>query len=264
MKQEIGLLLRVKDADPESGATLELVYESLKLDLQTADMEFQFDSTKKPGKSTPKQGGDPASLMPTDQDLVEAMLRPMVGTAITLQVDADGNITSAAGGSPLSMTGMLGAVSDMSGGSGLTGALPAGGGGDVLGSIFTAARGRGSARVGESWTTTDKLEGTGIGSFTMTNKTTLKSFSNGIADLAFEGRIAPGSSEAAPGLLGGTAQVKESDFTGRAGWDTERGMLKSMSSEQRTVMDASVPDGEGGQREVSLTSRTRTTVKRID
>jgi hypothetical protein len=256
----------VKEADADRGATVELIYESLKLDLRTPDMEFEFDSTQKAGRKTPRTGGDPASLMPTDQDLVEAMLRPMVGATITLEVDPDGNITSATGGGALSMTGMLGAVSAMSGGSGLTGALPTtgGGGGDVLGSIFTAARGRGSARVGESWTTTDKLDGSGIGSFTMTNKTTLKSHANATADLAFEGRIVPGSSEAGAGLLGGSAQVKESDFTGRAGWDTERGMLKTLTSEQRTVMDASVPDGEGGQREVSLTSRTRVNVRRVD
>ena len=43
--------------------------------------------------------------MPTEQDIIDAMLRPMVGTVITLELDADGNITRTSGGSALSMTG---------------------------------------------------------------------------------------------------------------------------------------------------------------
>lgn len=259
MKQELGLLLRVKEADPEKGATIELVYESLKVDLRSPDMDVTFDSTKKPAKPATKTGPDPSAGMPTEQDMIEAMLRPMVGTTITMQVDADGNITSSSGGSALSMAGMLSAVNGLTGSS-----LPgAGTGGDALGSLFTVAKGHASAAVGESWTTSDSLDNSLIGSFKITNKTTLKSHARGLAQLAFAGRLEPGT-QASPGLLSGTAQVKESDFTGDAAWDTERGMLKTMTSDQRIVMDATVPDMEAGQRSVTMTSRTRVTVKRID
>lgn len=259
MKQQLGLLLRVKEADPEKGATIELVYESLKVDLRTPDMDVSFDSTKKAGPKPGKTPSDPAASMPTELDMIEAMLRPMVGTTITMQVDPDGNVISSSGGSALSMAGMLSAVNGLTGSS-----LPgAGTGGDALGSLFTVAKGRGSAAVGESWTTNDRLDNSLVGSFRITNKTTLKSHARGLAQLAFAGRIDPGS-DSAPGLLRGTAQVKESDFTGDAAWDTERGMLQSMTSDQRIVMDATVPDMDAGQRSVTMTSRTKVTVKRVD
>ncbi|MCC6678969.1 MAG: hypothetical protein IT436_17730 [Phycisphaerales bacterium] len=259
MKQELGLLLRVKEADPEKGATIELVYESLKVDLRSPGMDVTFDSTKKAAKPASKTGSDPSASMPTEQDMIEAMLRPMVGTTITMQVDADGNITSSSGGSALSMAGMLTAVNGLTGSS-----LPgAGAGGDALGSLFTVAKGRGSAAVGESWTTSDTLDNSLIGTFRITNKTTLKSHARGLAQLAFAGHLEPGT-QGSPGLLSSTAQVKESDFTGDAAWDTERGMLKTMTSDQRIVMDATVPDMDAGQRSVTMTSRTRVTVKRID
>lgn len=257
MKQELGLLLRVKEADPEKGATVELVYESLKVEMRTPDLEVSFDSTRKPAPpAAPSQS--PGAAMPTEQDIVDAMLRPMVGATITMQIDPDGNITSTSGGSALSMAGMLSAMAGLTGGP-----MPAATGGDALGSLFSVAKGRGSAAVGESWTTEDTLDNSLIGSFRISNKTTLKSHARGLAELAFEGRLDPGS-QAAPGLLSGSAQIKESDFTGRATWDTQRGMLKSMTSEQRTVMDAAIPDTETGQRDVSMTSRTRVTVKRVD
>lgn len=259
MKQEIGLLLRVKEADPEKGATVELVYESLKVDLRSQDMEVSFDSTKKPASKPAAKPGDPTASMPTEQDIVDAMLRPMVGTVITLELDADGNITRTSGGSALSMSGMLSAMSGMTGSP-----MPsAGAGGDALGSLFSIAKGRGSAAVGESWTTEDTLDNAVIGSFKLTNKTTLKSHNRGIAELAFSGKISPGS-QSSPGPLSGAAQVKESDFTGQAQWDTQRGMLKSMTSDQRIEMDATIPDADAGQRAVNMTSRTKVTVKRID
>lgn len=276
MTQEIGLLLRVKEADPEKGAVVELVYESLKLSLKSEGMDVDFDSTKKPGgkpskqtpgKSKPGKSNQPdpdalpdMSGIPTEADMVESMLRPMVGTTITMQVDRDGNIVSTSGGSGLSPASMLSALG---GAGGAMGGMGGGGDAAALGALFSVAKGKGSAAVGESWTTNDTMNGSVIGDFRIVNKTTVKSASRGLAELGFAGKLEPGTQGGA-GPLSGMAQVQESDFTGQATWDTERGMLKTMTSQQRVVMDATVPDMDEGQKTVRLTSRTNVKVKRVD
>jgi hypothetical protein len=235
MKQEIGLRLHVTEAQPEGGAVVELVYESLKLSVQSDGVLSDFDSTKPPSKNNA-------------DDPIAAMLKPMVGSVIKLKVDKDGNITDVSGGNGLVPSALLG---DLGGGSG---------GGDaksMFGSLFSIKKGNGRARIGEKWTDVDVMESSPIGNFKMTTENTLKSAAGGKATVDFTGTMAPDSEGGAGNQ--GLVQVKEAKYDGRYVWDTERGMLDHMDSHQNVVMDAKV--GEGG---TSMKSETTVKVTRVE
>jgi len=105
--------------------------------------------------------------------------------------------------------------------------------GDLFGPLFTARKGAGMARVGESWEDVDTIDNALIGRFKMTTRHTLRSAFADQASVDMTGRIEPGSE--APGA--GAGQIKESSFSGAYVWDTERGMLKRMDSTMRVRME---------------------------
>jgi len=95
--QEMGtaltLLLKVKEVDPEKGATADLVFEAVELHAGMGGMALDFDSAQ------PKEKDDPA---------LGATLRSMVGATMTLQIAPDGSITSVTGGGALANAGAFG------------------------------------------------------------------------------------------------------------------------------------------------------------
>lgn len=223
MKQEYGLLFRVIEAAPESGATAEVVFETIKATIDSPLGKETFDSTK-----------------PADQDgqsMLAPVLRQAVGTTLTLKFDADGNITSVTGGEGLALAASLG-----------------GGGGpkDLLGGIFSVKKGSGRARVGETWTNIDTIADSPAGGLKLTTEHTLKSAARGEAVVAFRGRVEPGTQAAA-----GPVKLTDAHHEGRYVWDTRDGMLKSLESELAVTMDVSAPGVDA-----ATTSRTSMRVKR--
>ncbi len=224
--QEFVLVFDVKDAGPNRDSIVDVVFESIKATSESAEGKHEFDSTK-PTKSptpanppAPTTPGLPGNFPPGFDDPLTAALRPLVGSKVTLTIDPSGNIKDAAGGSEWS---------------GLAGLMGGGSPGDLFRGIVSPTSAPGLVRVGQSWDTASSIKTGLIGEFRMTTQSRLVSHKDRLARVDFTGKISPGS-EGGPG--DGSFQVKESNYKGRYDWDTQRGFLKSMSSEQSIRIDA--------------------------
>jgi hypothetical protein len=256
--QRIGLVMRVKDAGDE-GATLDIVYESIKVVMDTPEGKAEFDSTKKktpaskPG--TPAKGAVPDPLAGGMSDMLAQIIGPMVGTTIEVKTDRNGAITSVTGGSALGGGGLEGLLGGMGGAGG--GMMP-----DAKSTANWLVGGMGGpssgfARIGETWTNTDTLSGTPLGGFKMITSHALKSLSGNIANVLFNGRAETTDSQDAPSPLGSLVKLKGAGYRGQYQWDTTAGCLKELSSELNTQTTCKI-----GQQDVEMTSTSTTRVKK--
>ncbi len=217
--QQIGLLLRVKDVNPETGATLDLVYESLKLNVKASTGDVSFDSTK-----------------PADKDdVTDQVLRGIVGLTLNVKVDPDGQIKEVGGGDAGGLAGAL--AGQFSGPDMIKG---------VFGPVFSVKKGKPKASVGESWTTEDVLQG-GAASTRVKMTHTLKSVQGNNANIDIKGSVIVDPSSG--GLKAG---VKDSSISGRAVWDIESGMLARLETDQKLTVETKTDQGS------SLSTQTMT------
>lgn len=203
-KAEFGLSVKTKSMGADGGATVDLVFDRVKISTETPEEKFEFDSSK------PPKGED---------DMIGLMLQPLVGSTLTLTVDSTGNISAVNGGEAFAALGQFVA-----------------GGRDankLFGPIFTVKKGTGMARVGESWENEDTMDNALLGRFSMKTRHVLRSAVAGEAKVDMSGQIRPASE--APGA--GAGQIKDSSFNGSYLWDTERGALKSMDATMRIRVD---------------------------
>jgi hypothetical protein len=200
--QEYVLLLKVKDTNPETGTTAELVYEQVKVRMKSAIGDMDFDSTK-----------------PKKDDPLDEMLRGMVGASFQVEFDRSGNIKNITGNDPLQ---------GVAGGLGGSPSSPAGLQ-DFFGRIFpTGSDASLQRRVGESWTTTDTMDAPG-GTWNITSTNTVKSASGGKAVVDIKGKL---NFEPATSGKGAQIKVQNARYDGTYTWDTERGMLSSLETRQ--------------------------------
>lgn len=226
LDQEITFVLRVKETDPEAGATVEMVYEKVKLKLAAGETTIDFDSSK------PPKADDPMA----------AALGQLAGTTMTIKLDASGNITSVTGGGD---TLGLGALLGQQGGS----LLPK----DALGSIIpTSGKKDGQAKLGETWTNVDEIGGSLLGGFKMRTTHKVDTFSRGIATVSIHGGIEPGS-EGDPSVY----RIKGASTNGSYQWNTTTGQLDRMEMTQNTEIES---DALGTK--TRMTSTSTTTVQR--
>ncbi len=224
--QEIGLKLTVRDAT-ESGAVLELEYESLLLDLKMMGMAVKFDSTKPPAQ---------------DDSPVAAALRPIVGTKLNVRTDAQGNITAVTGGESL-MQGPSAMLAGQFTGSDVIK--------NMFGPIVSLKKGDGTASVGETWTNQTMMDAP-MGRLEMTTNNTLTSASGGKANIAITGSLTLDNSNSSAAMP--AVAIKDSTIKGQAIWDTETGMLSSMQTEQKLLVEqGSGPDAAKSQHEMKMT-----------
>lgn len=258
MSQRIGLVMRVKEAG-DDGATLEVVYESIRVVMDTPDGKAEFDSAKakkKPDASKPKPGqpaGAPAGGGNALDDLLAQIIGPMVGTRLEVKTDKNGAITSVTGGEALSGGAIEGLLGGTAGGPG--GMVPSGkSAANWLTGGIPGSDGR--VRIGQTWTNTDDLGSTPAGAFKMVTTHTLKSHAGGLAMVMFNGR-AEGAQSESGGPLGGMIKLKGAGYRGQYQWDTGAGALREMNSEMTTEMT-----GKIGEDEVTMTGSTTTRVKK--
>jgi Family of unknown function (DUF6263) len=204
MKQTVGatILFKCRDTNPETGSTLEVVYETLKLKMQSPLASIEFDSSK------PANPDDP----------MDGMIRSIVGTKLNVKMDKDGNITSVDGGG-----GGAGGMGDQFAGADLMK--------NMFGPVFTTKKGSGQAAVGEKWTNEDTMEA-GNGTVRITTTNTLKSVSGGMATIDIKGAFSLDPSSSGKGIT-----IRDSSLTGEAKWDTEAGMLDSMQMKQKVSVE---------------------------
>jgi hypothetical protein len=222
IKQEIGLTLKCTSVSADGAASLELVYDSLKFDMQSDALDVSFDSAKK-----------------DDDDPMADLLKAIVGTTLTLQADADGTITSVgAGAAPAGLPANIAQQ--------FTGA-------DIIknffGPITTLQKGSGKVSVGESWTNEDTIAG-GMGNFRMRTTYTLRSYSAPRANVSMNGSMTLDGSTTGP------VDLREGTTTGNYVWDTEEGMLRSMDVTMRTVVNTKLAGDD-----TPSESRSESTVK---
>lgn len=201
-KQELGLALKVKDVTADGRATIDLVYESLKLTTDSTLAKMSFDSSQPAEKD----------------DETGALLRPVVGLTLSLETDEVGNITSVAAPSGSGASPMLRQF---------TGADVVKG---LFGPIVRINSGSGVASVGDTWTNESVMQG-GLGAMKLRNNYTLRSCSPPRATLDISGSVSLDASAA------GLATVRDGTIKGSATWNTEQGMLESMEMTQKLKVD---------------------------
>lgn len=221
---ELGLRLKVQSVAPDRTATVDLVFDSVKMATKTRDLEVDFDSTK------PSKG---------EEDLMCQLLEPLVGSTLTLTVDKDGNIKSVTGGEAFGAIGQF---------------LGSGGGaGDLFGPLFSIKKGNGLVSVGESWEDVDRIDNSMLGKFKMTTKHTLRSAMGGSAEVDMSGRIEPDSEAGGEGV----AKIRNSRYSGKYSWDTIQGMVKQMDSTMSVELEQDVGGTKTMTRNEAVTKVTR-------
>jgi hypothetical protein len=212
--QDLTLRLKVVDTS-DTGSTLEIVYEAIKLEARSPELEISFDSSKPAATNDPLQ--------------TDSILRPLVGLKLTVQTDKAGRISSvqASGGGG-------GANSPLASGFTSADAVK-----QMFGPITTMKAGDGFASVGEAWTNDSSMGGVGgLGTMRITTTNTLRSAVGSTAKIAIEGKATLEGSLALP------ISIKDSAISGSADWNTDKGVLDSMTLTQRIVAESSliVPD----------------------
>lgn len=246
MDQELTLLEKVTKVDADGNATVEMVYERVKVKLQSEALgDFEFDSTAPPPGKPNRAPSSPGGAM--DQAVQEA-LRPtfqgLVGTKLTLVYDKDGNIVSSSGGGNAGLPGLMGSLG--LGGAGLPADPKALG--NLFGPISSVRKGGqdpSKLRPGDKWTNTDQLGIGPLGNVRLKTTHTLQSHSGGRARVSFNGMAETDTSGA-----GSPVKLDAAKFIGEYVWDTRRGRLVSMQTEQETALST------GGNRMVSSTTST--------
>lgn len=223
IEQEFTLSMKAVKADPENGATVEIIYERVKVHLKTDDIDLNYDSDgSKPvdPKKSPRRDQIDEAM---DEALKQAFAG-MVGQRMTVVYDGQGNIKSVDGGVGLALPGLM----DKAG---------AGMGKDAAASLFgpisTRKSGGGLVGLGEKWKNIDDVDLTPMGQFRMVTDYQLRSTRDGKADVVFTGRIE------APTEVSGKSPVaiKGGGYRGQYTWDTRLGQLKSMTSEQQVTIE---------------------------
>ncbi|MGQ0629176.1 MAG: DUF6263 family protein [Phycisphaerales bacterium] len=222
MEQEIDFVLRVKEASAEKGATVEMVYERVRLKMTSGGSTLEFDSAKPPAKGKEDDGAD----------LLGPIVKGLVGTTMTLEVDSSGNITKVTGGDNLAMPGLMqqaGLVPDAK-------TL-----GPLFGPVNSKKTGSGLVGVGEKWSNVDDLSLSPFGGLKMTTEHTLRSHKANEAEVYFNGRVEPQTESGRPAS---PLKLSQTGYRGKFLWDTRKGQLKGMESEMEVQMDG--PGANGG------------------
>lgn len=237
--QKMELLLRVLEADAETGATVEMIVESVAVTVESAGGSSSYDS-RNPGTKDPATDQD---LEPTDAQMQARTLRTavdlMVGSKVTIKVDPTGRITSLNLPASLDQTGLPAVLSQRSPdpSAGATSA------GVPFGQIVSVGHPTGLVKLREEWTSADTISPLGL-SMQTHHKLRTASAKKASVDLA--------------GVLTSTSEltkVLHADFKGSYDWDTDRGELLKMDIRANIQVDAGL---------FQLTRTMTTGVRRID
>lgn len=232
--QEFTLVITPTAVDEAGTATVDIVFETIKAKIISEFANDEFDSTKPAPKKPKPAGTNPLGDL-GELPLLEQTLRPLVGDKITLTIDREGNISRVTGGEKL-------AAIFQSSPAGVTAATGSGSTASLFGPIFTAAKSKGQAAIGESWTLSDKLSLSMLGDVTMQTKHTLRSHAGARASVDLAGAIQPGTAAPDPSK---PFTLRACEHTGSYIWNTDDGFVESMTSHQSMKVDFSLAGMSG-------------------
>lgn len=251
--QSVGLKMTTKAIDKETGeATVEIVYESVKVVIDNPLVNASYDSTKatQPKGKAPKPNAEPDPL--DIEGMVLDQYKKMVGTTMTMKQAKDGRIKSITGGASLvpSMPGI-----DL----GMGGSDPSKQFTDLFGPISTNSSTGfdGTAKVGDKWTHSDGVSAGPFGSLDLATTYTLRSHERDVAKVFFSGHAGSASS----GGGGGAAMpigLQSADHTGQYAWDTRKGQLVRCEMEQKVTISGTLTGGKPS------TATTTMVLERVD
>ena len=198
----------------ESGAVVDVTFESIRMTLDAAGQKETFDSDLPP---PPKPAGTNPLQSLGETSLLERTLRPLVGEKLTLHLDTQGTITRIEGGEKFA------ALFATAGG-----AAPNTPPSSLFSGLLTLRQGTGSAKPGDRWTSESRVTLTPTGDVRLRTETTLASFKPPLAVLNFEGGLLPGSSDPAGKIF----HIDKATHRGTCEWDTSNAFLRSMSLSQ--------------------------------
>lgn len=233
---EFQLLLKPVVTEGET-SLVDLTFERIKYSLTDGDTKATFDSTQAPKTDA-------------DKTLAEA-LKPFVNATLKLRFDKDGNITSMEGGDQILGGGAMGSVGQQLGSiAGLN---------NLLGPVVNLKNTKGQVKVGEKWSTESRLGEMGIGQFKIKTDYHAKGMRNGLAEIAFDGKLDSDSEG-----MSAAIKLKNSTYKGTYLWDTEMGMIKSMEMDQVLTIEQSLDDNNKGKPDMSIQRTAKTRVTRQD
>lgn len=221
--QRMGLLLRVVDVEPEVGATVEMVVESVAVTLESNDVSTTYDS-KKPPKE-PRNSAREPSEEEMEIRAIRTAVDLMVGSKATFKIDSTGKITSLSLPSSLDQTALpavLGSArpSDTS--------AQASNVGVPFNQIISHGHPTGIVRLREDWTNSDMISSIGVA---LRTHHKLRSATSKAASVDIVGVLTPQSEN---------AKVLDADYEGSYTWDTEQGQLIKMDLKANVRIDFSL------------------------
>jgi len=241
-EETTGLKMTAKAVDTATGeATVEVLFESVKVKFESDLANVEFDSTKPPAK-TPAKPADPLDAI---DSMIADQFKQKVGTTITIKVAKDGRILSTSGGETLSpaMPGLPSAADAMKQLGGLIGPI----------TTNSSAGFDGTAKVGDRWTHRDQLTVGPIGGLDLTTTYDLRSHSNNLAKVYYKGHAEGKNSTGQPQL----ANVDSAEHSGIYSWDTRNGQLVRCEMEQKIAISSQLTGGK------PATSTTTLVLERI-
>lgn len=240
-RQRVEFRLRTVETDPEKGSTVELIYEAIRVTIDSGDTKIEYDSAK-PAQSPRSRVPAPDPALPDPSAALAEALAPVVGTTLTLTVLPDGSITGVSGGSELSsaLAGRFaGPIADPQGVK------------DLFGPIFTSRSPKPTAKQGESWRHEDVIDLALLGRLRLTTDHTLKSVKGDTATIDFQGRMELDSEAAA---MPRGIRLSDTVYKGAYLWDSASGSLESMEQTQGFTLSG---DMEGASVRISSKGTVR-------
>lgn len=249
--QEFVLIFRPTKVGEEA-SEVEVVFESIKSKVDGPGVDDTFDSSKpapKPAKTAPKSN-DPLQQLEAlaKPPSLEELMRPLVGEALTLTLDRDGNITDVRGGQKL-----VRALNPMA-----SAAMAQMGGDAPIRDLFKSIvgmPGKPHAKPGESWSSATNLDVFPIGNASLRTDYKLTSVQGNLGKIVFSGGLKP-REDPSPG--GGGLTISKAEYGGTTNWDQADGFAASMNAKQELNAELAI-----GQSNVKIRQHQTVTMERL-
>ena len=239
VQQRMELLMRVVEADAETGATVEMVVERVAVTVEQDGERASYDSGAAPKGGAPGAGGDRLTDAEARARSIRTAVDLMVGSKATFKVAPNGAITALNLPSSLDQTGVPAILASTGG----EASAMASGAGVPFEQIVSSGHPTGLVKLREEWTSADDLRGLNL---TMKTHHKLRAASGNRASVDMAGVLSTDSER---------TSILHADYEGSYDWDTGAGQLQKMDIRATIQIDTGL---------MVLTRKTTTGVRRTE